>query len=98
MQEQNLIMGLWKFSEKISKDELVELAQKWAEEDKNYLQLYVRKASKDQNGIGFTYKVVSSDIREAHDEYFEKTSDYLKKKFGNDLAGWDISSPVIIIK
>ena len=98
MQEQNLIMGLWKFSEKISKDELVELAQKWAEEDKNYLQLYVRKASKDQNGIGFTYKVANSDVKETHDEYFEKTSDYLKKKFGNDLAGWDISSPVIIIK
>jgi len=93
-------MGLWKFSAKISREDLSKQAEKWAE-DPSYLQLYVRKVSKDQNGIGFTYQLSvpeGSDSKEAHDEYFAKTSDYLKRNFGNDLVGWDIATPVLVIK
>lgn len=99
LQEKNWIMGMWKFSNKISTKELCEVASKWATEDPNYLQLYIRKVSKDQMGIGFTYEVPGgTGSREEYDEYFNRTSDFLKRQFGNDLAGWDVASTVYIIK
>lgn len=91
-------MGLWKFSDKVPVDDLVALAQEWAKEDEKYLQLYVRKVSKDQYGIGFTYDAQGHDLKKFHDEYFYRVSDVLKRKFGNDLAGWDIASGVRVIK
>lgn len=99
MQQQKWLIGLWKFSQKISKEELGEVAEQWAKEDSNYLQLYVRKVSKDQTGIGFTYKLPDdADTKQVHDEYLDRVSDKLKRQFGNDLAGWDMASPVWIIK
>lgn len=98
MQEKNYIMGLWKFSDKISNEELGKVAEKWASEDPNYLQLYLRKVSKNQMGIGFTYDLGDADTIKAHDEYFDRTTDFLKRKFGNDLAGWDMGSSVWVIK
>lgn len=92
-------MGLWKFSDKISIERLGEVANKWAAEDPNHLQLYIRKVAKDQTGIGFTYQVPEGkDLKIAHTEYFNTTSDYLKRSFGNDLVGWDITSGVWVIK
>lgn len=99
MQETNCIMGLWKFADKVTVEQLGEIAEKWAKEDQNYLQLYVRKASKDQYGLGFTYRVAEgADRKEAQDKYLYDTSDVLKRTFGNDLVGWDIACPVWIVK
>lgn len=96
---QELIMGIWKFSDKIPVQDIVKLAQNWAEEDKSYLQLYVRKVSKDQHGIGFTYDAKGQkDLKKFHEEYIYKVSDVLRRQFGNDLAGWDIASNPHIIK
>lgn len=95
----NYVMGMWKFGDRISTEQLEEVAQKWAAEDPNYLQLYIRKCSKDQNAIGFTYKLKEEVPGPGqHDEYHHQTTDFLKRKFGNDLVGWDLSSPVWIIK
>ncbi len=88
-------MGLWKFDQRVGREVLVEVAKDWAS-DENYVQLYIRKVSKDQNGIGFAYTTDGSE--EAHDTYFSKTSDQLKRKFGNDLVGWDMASTVTVIK
>lgn len=97
--EKNYAMGMWKFNDKISIKELTEVAKRWATEDPDYLQLYVRKCSKDQYGVGFTYKLKEEKSGSGqHDEYFRQTSDFLKRKFGNDLVGWDLGSPVWIIK
>jgi len=99
MEEKKWVMGLWKFSGKVSTKELNNVASKWAAEDPNYLQLYIRKVSKDQMGIGFTYQLAKDvDTKAGHDEYFERTSDYLKRNFGNDLVGWDIASAVWVVK
>ena len=78
--------------------DLIETAQKWADEDKKYLQLYIRKVSKDQYGIGFTYDRKGQDSKEAQDKYMFQTSDVLKRSYGNDLVGWDIASSAYIIK
>jgi len=89
-------MGLWKFRDRVSVEDLCSLAERWAAEDPSYLQLYVRKVSKDQYGIGFAYQLPAD--KPGHSEYFERVSDQLKKLFGNDLVGWDIASPVRVIK
>ena len=93
-------MGLWKFSDKVSTEQLEEVANKWAIEDPNYLQLYVRRTSKDQYGIGFTYKISTQEepSERQNAKYMEPVSDSLKRQFGNDLVGWDVASPVWIIK
>jgi hypothetical protein len=99
MQEQSWIMGLWKFTEKVTTKDLGEIAQKWASEDKCYTQLYIRKVSKDQMGIGFTYKLPGvKPAQEEYDEYKSTYSDFLKRTFGNDLAGWDFGFKVWIVK
>lgn len=96
MNNKHRAMGLWKFKDTVPMQELGAVAEQWAVEDPHYLQLYIRKASKDQNGIGFTYELPEEN--ESHDEYFDRTSDFLRRKFGNDLVGWDIASDVWVIK
>ena len=91
-------MGLWKFSDRVSKEQLQEVAEKWAEDPK-YLQLYVRKTSTNQNGIGFTYDYSHQKSTEGQNkEYMDPVMDALKRQFGNDLVGWDVASPVQVIK
>lgn len=96
MNQNNLIMGIWKFSDKIPQKDLIEIANEWAKDEK-YTQLYIRKVSKNQNGIGFSY-AIDKDSKEAMDEYLYIVSDFLRKKFGNDLAGWDIANTAVVIK
>jgi len=91
----NLIVGLWKFQERVGEKDLIEVCNNWAK-DENYVQLYIRKVSKDQLGIGFAY--VGDGTKETHDEYMNNTSDQLKRKFGNDLVGWDVASTSTLIK
>ncbi|MCA9353543.1 hypothetical protein KC842_01585 [Candidatus Nomurabacteria bacterium] len=98
MKNTTVAMGLWKFGGNITEQQLIELAESFSEDDR-YLQVYIRKVSKDQMGVGFTYKLSEDkDHESAYDEYFDKTSDSLKRKFGNDLVGWDLASPVWVIR
>jgi hypothetical protein len=97
-----VVSGVWKFSEKISPEVLVALAKEWAFADTNgdYIDLHVRKCSKSQHGIGF--KIIlqqdSEDIsREEYEKFFNRMTDLLRRKFGNDFAGWDVSSFTHII-
>lgn len=96
MTDKKLITGLWKFADgKVSMDEMMEVVKEWANEE-NYIELYIRKTSTDQHGIGFAYKY--DGTRQGYNEYFDKASDQLKRKFGNGLVGWDIASDTITIK
>ncbi len=95
MQQTPLIMGLWKFRSKVTYAGLEELASQWAT-NPDYLQLYTRGGAKDQIVLGFIYRAEpGADEIAAYEEYFETTSDTLKRQFGNDLIGWDVS---VIIK
>jgi hypothetical protein len=96
--EQPWVMGLWKFRDRVTPEQLCAFAEQLAE-DSRYTQLYVRKVSKDQHGIGFTYLLPEEEANEeGHNAYFERTSDILKRTFGNDLVGWDMANPVWIVK
>ena len=98
MQKQKVYIGLWKFHERVPEKDLLDTALELSQ-DKNYLNLYIRKVSKDQNAIGFTYDAKDrEDNKQAFDDYQYETSEKLKRKFGNDLVGWDLSSSAIIIK
>lgn len=94
-QTKSLILGLWKFQDRVGEKDLLEVATEWAN-DENYVQLYIRQVSKDQLGIGFAYKY--DGVKESQRKYFDETSDALKRKFGNDLAGWDIASTTTLVK
>ncbi|HZZ99446.1 MAG TPA: hypothetical protein VFK07_01920 [Candidatus Paceibacterota bacterium] len=76
---------------------MIEVAKKWAEDPK-YLQLYIRKCSKDQHGIGFMYEYSHPPVQGQHAEYMDPVSDALKRQFGNNLVGWDVGSPTWVIK
>ncbi len=91
----SLILGLWKFDQRVNNKDLLEVANEWAKDD-NYIQLYIRRVSKDQYGIGFACK--HDGTKEQQDDYHFRTSDYLRRKFGNDLAGWDIGSTDQLVK
>ncbi len=94
----NIITGIWKFKEEIPATELEAVAKEWASDPK-YLQLYVRKVSKDQYGIGFMYDDRDTeDNKSTYDAFFDKSTDMLKKRFGNDFCGWDVSSSTNLIK
>ena len=96
------IIGIWKFSDKIAPETLAEIAEKWVHEDPRYERLYVRKVSKDQHGIGFEYRAYedsdSEKCKQTYDDYLQGMTDKLKREFGNDLVGWDLSSSAIVVK
>ncbi|OGC47435.1 hypothetical protein A2886_03360 [candidate division WWE3 bacterium RIFCSPHIGHO2_01_FULL_42_13] len=92
----NLTTGLWKFHESVPLEVLQEVAEEWAK-DERYKYLYIRWASKDQRAIGFTYEK-EDGAKGTHEKFFEEITDKLKKKFGNSLVGWDVSSTTYTIK
>lgn len=91
----NLIVGLWKFHDRVIDKDLIDVANEWAKDD-NYTRLYIRKTSTDQVGIGFEY--IYDGTKEGQSNYNYTTSDYLKRKFGNDLVGWDFAPTDQLIK
>lgn len=95
-ERQDVVSGIWKFSSKVSKEVLIELAKKWkAAEPDRYLDLYVRSTGDDEEfGIGFRY-VFEGPTRQ---KFFYRMTDQLKRAFGNDLVGWDMGSPTTIIQ
>lgn len=95
---QGIVSGMWKFHERITKEELIQLAEEWRDgrDGHRYLHLCVRKCSKDQRGIWFVY--LFGDIVDSHEPFFHKMTDQLKRRFGNDFVGWDVSSPTWVVK
>lgn len=95
---EQIIAGIWKFRHEIPVSDLEEVAKEWAADPK-FTSLFIRKVSKDQYGICFMYDDrESADNKPSYDAFFDSMTDQLKKKFGNSLCGWDVSSTIIPIK
>ncbi len=91
----DIVTGIWKFGPDVSPMAIGMFASTWLEEDGDrILQLYSRKCSKDQHGLGFMYRFTE----ESHGPFFHRMTDRLKRTFGNGFVGWDTSSPTWIIK
>ena len=105
---ESVVSGIWKFKafdpeadvpedepRGVELDDLAQVVEQWLrEEGDKYLDLFIRKCSADQWGICFQYIFEGS----RHNRYFHKTSDKLKRLFGNDFVGWDLSSPTYMFK
>lgn len=99
-----VVSGIWKFSEEITAEELIKLAEEWKEKDvdKKYIDIHVRKCSSTKYGIGFKY-ILCNDREDSsvnYDKFFNRMRNLLRKKFAhipNALMGWDISSYTHII-
>jgi len=94
------VAGIWKFVKGISQEELVALAKEAANgpDGERYLLLLVRGTSGDgQYGVEFIYRL-DQESGETHRKYMHRISDALKRRFGNDLLGWDISSDTTFVR
>lgn len=90
--------GYWKFSmDKVSLGDIEKLADELASDSK-ILSLHIRKTSKDQYGLGFEYVDESQGKEEKFNTFMEDMTDMLKKRFGNGLVGWDVSSDYYRLK
>ena len=89
-------IGYWKFSNKVTVDELEKYAQELAQ-DERYLSLHIRLAAKDQYALGFEYKPETYSEVEST-AFNNDCTDKLKRRFGNDIVGWDISSMYYKVK
>lgn len=92
----SIYIGIWKFSKNTDLAQLQEIAHEWAK-DNRYLSIHIRNCSKEQLGIGFEYKPDEA-TQKVLERYCEETSDYLKRKTGNGLVGWDFSGYYYKIK
>lgn len=95
----NYATGLWKFDDTINESDLLTIAKEWSEDDK-FINLYIRKCSKDQNGIGFTYRYAekNGDSQEGFEVFTKSFKDQLYKKFGTGFVGWDLGSSTTFVK
>ena len=89
------IAGLWKFKDKVPLGSLITMAERWAKTNPGYVQLFIRQVGHGENGIAFIYQPRTKIPLES---YLEKTSQELKKVFGNDLSGWDVATSLWILK
>jgi hypothetical protein len=94
--EENVISGTWKFHERISVDSLAEVGRELFQAEPNaYRNMQIRRCSKNQYGISFVYDCgASSHGKATYDRFFSRITDQLKRKFGNDFVGWDVTNEV----
>ena len=105
--ESAVISGLWKFDSTVTLEELQEFAiglKVQSSPCSGYEELYIRGVGKNGAlGIGFRYRLsgllnpdtlaVVKTPQKGKEEFFHKYTDQLKKRFGNQFVGWDLSNP-----
>lgn len=92
-------MGMWKFSDSTSLQELVNAAKRLARRDPRYLQLCIRRVAEKQRGVCFIYQISPrAKIKQFQDKYIDDTAAALRKEFGRGLQGWEASSTVYSVK
>ncbi len=93
--KQNLICGMWKFRDVLTPEILLDIAERWEKEDNRYIDLHVRRCSKNQMGIGFKYEL---RLNQTFEGFVEIITDFLKRNHGNNFVGWDISEKTWVVK
>lgn len=99
----HLAAGIWKFrvpfpasQTPVTPEVLLELAQEWRNEFPNqYRNICIRGCGKDQIGIDIMLDL-GPDVTLR--EYIYRTSDKLRRQFGNDFVGWDLSDSVWVVE
>lgn len=97
-EHQNIVTGLFKFGPEVSPMTIGMFAREWfAKDEKQLMHLYCRGGSKQQNVLGFMYKL-DVDADETQEKFAYRLTDKLRRAFGNGLVGWDLSSPTWLLK
>ncbi len=94
----DLAAGVWKFSDSISPQELLELGNRLLTQyPDRILRLQVRGCGDGQYGLDGVFKL-KREGEKSFKKFLHQARARLKEEFGNDLVGWDISSPVYVLK
>jgi hypothetical protein len=94
----NIAVGIWKFGGNVTFGALIDLAREWREsggDNSNFLDLHVRKCDTRKFGIGFKYKHRGAGD---YEQFFNRMTDELKRRFGNDFVGYDVASMSYLVK
>ena len=88
----DLVVGIWKFDERVGELVVCDLAVELKNaQPSQYEQVLVRRCSKNQLGVCYTYRLGDG---ESYSKFFYRETDKLKRRFGNDFVGYDITSEV----
>lgn len=107
--DDTIVSGLWKFSSIVTLEQLQEVVAEWrrAGQHDMWEEFYIRGV--DRNGalgIGFRYRLCSAvdgmlltpkKLDQMKSMFFHRITDQLKRRFGNDLVGWDISRSIWVL-
>jgi hypothetical protein len=109
--EETVVSGLWKFSATVKLTDLQAVAMEWKKSDhQGWEELYIRGVGKSGAlGIGFRYRLggvydpsrqsaILNPPEKVQSAFFHRVTDQLKRRFGNDFVGWDISGPTWTLK
>jgi hypothetical protein len=99
-QAESVISGIWKFSDRVPVETIIKVAEEFfGDMPSSYQNLHIRKCSKNQYGISFIYDC-GEDVhdRTVYNRFFSRITDTLKRRFGNDFVGWDVTSDVFIVR
>jgi hypothetical protein len=88
------VSGLWRFSN-VFVEEVVDFARQWKEtEPEACRRVSVRKCSKEQLGVDFEYQLPGG---ETFEQFVYRLTDRLKRRFGNQYLGYDVSGTTWLI-
>lgn len=102
--EETIISGIWKISKTVPVVEVIEVAQELVDEISampvvHYRNVHVRSTSKSSWGISFIYDCGESTRNKVrYDAFFNRITDKLKRRFGNEFVGWDVTNDVWMVK
>ncbi len=102
--DQPIASGMWKFSDHVPLYRLKAMARAWSigANSERYIDVHIRKCSTNQYGIGFKYilpePTSGGGWQREYKKFFHKITDQLKREYGNDFVGWDVSSSTCIVK
>ena len=66
-------------------------------------EMLIRKCAKDQNAVWFICRYddgkpqPEQERKDHFNRFYEELTDVLKRQFGNDFVGWDISSNIKVV-
>lgn len=99
----NAVSGTLKFSPAIGLEELQALVLEWTQEESADYQ-HVRISGFGKGGAlgislvrNFPPEDTPDEMRRVLRRFTYKITDQLKRRFGNDFVGWDLSSPTHLL-
>jgi hypothetical protein len=96
----SVVQGIWKFRDTIGPEDLGQTAHLMRRENPaRFQELTIRRCSKDQLGICFTYRLApegteTSLLETLYREFRECWTDAFKRQYGNSFVGYDVTPQV----